>query len=405
MKTIVLVMFLAALAAAGFWYVTENDRADRERAYIRSLELKKESEARAREYEERKKAEDERMRKERAEALARDDAMRMFLRYIDREEERLRVEVETAEINLEKIDIDQEALEGELRAIESANSVRVASAEKRGDVHRDKVERVRAILSSVVFNRLARVYCGSDLSGLRSDFESEMQKIKDVDDRYQKRIRSNIAKYDETVKGADEKVSRRLKAARDKYNSYQKNADPKRIDNIKKQIADNDREIDKITKNKSRSPWQSRRKKDLEERNVLLQNQLSQLEDISGLAGANVLHMDATEAETEARRVFDNAGKTLTLENDMALLERDHEQDIYNRAREYEDKSLLRIRNAIMAARNFRGEALAMAKRHLGYLKQKAVNIDFLSAEELESLRKEIANGIAKSINEVEEGK
>ena len=86
MKTIVLVMFLAALAAAGFWYVTENDRADRERAYIRSLELKKESEARAREYEERKKAEDERMRKERAEALARDDAMRMFLRYIDREE-------------------------------------------------------------------------------------------------------------------------------------------------------------------------------------------------------------------------------------------------------------------------------------------------------------------------------
>ena len=42
---------------------------------------------------------------------------------------------------------------------------------------------------------------------------------------------------------------------------------------------------------------------------------------------------------------------------------------------------------------------------NLGYLKQKAVNIDFLSAEELESLRKEIANGIAKSINEVEEGK
>ncbi len=232
-----------------------------------------------------------------------------------------------------------------------------------------------------------------------------MQKIKDVDERYQKRIRSNVAKYDETVNGADEKVNRRLKAARDKYASYQKNADPKRIEKIKKQLADNDKELERLLANKSKSPWHKRRIKELETTNSLLQNQLSQLEDITGLAGANLLHMDATEAETEARRAFDKAGKTLTLENDLALLERDHEQDIYNRAREFEAMSLLRISEAIMAARKFRGEVLTTAKRHLDYLKQKAVNIDFLNAEELEALRKEIANSIAKSINEVEAGK
>ena len=45
--------------------------------------------------------------------------------------------------------------------------------------------------------------------------------VKDVDDKYQKKMRSNSSKYDETVKGADEKVNKRLKAARDKYKSVQ----------------------------------------------------------------------------------------------------------------------------------------------------------------------------------------
>ena len=115
--------------------------------------------------------------------------MRMFLNYIDREEERLKEEVEEAEINLQKIEVDQSSFEDELRAIERANEIRVASNDKRGESQRDMVERVRAMLKSVVLNRLARTYCGEDLSRMRSAFEGEMRKIKDVDDKYQKRIK------------------------------------------------------------------------------------------------------------------------------------------------------------------------------------------------------------------------
>ena len=46
--------------------------------------------------------------------------MRMFLNYIDREEERLKEEVEEAEINLQKIDVDQSSVAPEADGSRSA---------------------------------------------------------------------------------------------------------------------------------------------------------------------------------------------------------------------------------------------------------------------------------------------
>lgn len=402
MRVVVLLMFVAGLAAAGFWYLTENDRADREIAYRRQQEELKKAEAKEHERAERQKIEDERIRKERMEATAKEDAVRMFISYIDREEERLKEEVEESEINLQKLDVDQDSLEKELQAIERANAIRVESVKKRGEIHRDKIERVRALLSSVVLNRLARTYCGGDLSSLRSEFEAEVQKIKDVDDRYQKRIRANLSKYDETVKGADEKVNRNLKAAREKYASVQKQMDPERLEKLKKQLEDIERKIGRIVEKQVQSKWDKRDLDKLQQQQLVLQNQISQYTDMAGLASANVQHMEATEAETEARRTYDRAGKTLTMDNTAALMERDYEQDVYNRAKEYEEKSLGRIRMAIDLTRQRRAEALGLAQKHLSYIKQKAVNIDFLNAEEIEAMRKEIAKSISQSLIEVE---
>ena len=132
---------------------------------------------------------------------------------------------------------------------------------------------------------------------------------------------------------------------------------------------------------------------------------MSNYTDVTGLASANILHMDATEAETEARRTYDRAGKTLSMDNTMALLERDYEQDVYNMAKRYEDKSLGRIRESIKLTSMWICEKMAQAKKHLSFLKQKAVNLDILNAEEIEKLRKEIANSTMKSLIEVEGGK
>ena len=405
MKIVVLVVVIAVLGAAGFWYITENDRADREIAYQRQQEQQAKIEAMEKERMERQREEDERIRKERAANVAKEDAMRMFLSYIDREEERLKEEVEEAEISLEKIRVDQDSLDEELQAIERANETRIASNEKRGENQRDMVERVRALLKSVTLNRLARTYCGEDLSRKRSEFEGEMQKIKDVDDRYQKRIKDNLKRYDETVKGADEKVNKRLKSARAKYESVQKHMDPNRLEKLKAQLSDIERKIERILKKKMQSNWDKRDLAQLQNQQILLQNQISSYTDITGLASGNIMHMEATEAETEARRAFDMAGKSLTMDNTAALMERDYEQDVYNRVREFENESLGRIRTAMNMHRQVRAEALAKANKHLSYLKQKAVNLDLLTADEIESMRKDIARSISRSIIEVEDGK
>jgi hypothetical protein len=254
-------------------------------------------------------------------------------------------------------------------------------------------------------NRLAKTYCGEDLTALQAEFEAEVQKIKDVDDKYQKKMRSNLSKYDEAVKGADEKVNKRLKAARDKYKSVQKHMDPDRLKKLQAQLEDVERRIERILGKKTKSNWDKRDLERLQNQQILLQNQISNYTDVTGLASANILHMDATEAETEARRTYDRAGKTLSMDNSMALLERDYEQDVYNMAKRYEDKSLGRIRDAINFTGIMRGEKMIQAKKHLSFLKQKAANFDILNAEEIEKLRKEIANSTMKSLIEVEGGK
>ena len=406
MKVVVLIVVIAILGAAGFWYITENDRADREIAYQRQKEQQAKIEAMEEEQARRQREEDERIRKERAANVAKEDAVRMFLNYIDREEERLKEEVEEAEIGLQKIEVDQSSLEEELQAIERANEARVASSEKRGEIQRDIVERVRALLKSVTLNRLAREYCGEDLSKLHSEFEAEMKKTKDIDDKYQKRIKGNLKKYDETVKGVDAEVDKKTRAARAKYDSIQKQIDPNRLKMLKKELADVEEKIEKnLRKKHMRSKWDERDLERLQQQQILLQNQVSQYTDISGLASAGSMHMEVTEAETAARRKYDRAGKALTMDNDAALMERIYEQSVYERVREFRGRSLDRIQSAINSRWNARSETLAKAKKHLSYLKQKAVNLDLLTAEEIEAMRKDVAKSISRSVIEVEAGK
>ena len=401
MKAVMLVLITGALGAAGFWYITENARKDRR--------MEQQAKAEEKERIARQKAEDERIRKERAAAAAKEDAVRLFLNYIDREESRLKEEIEEAKINLEKIDVDQESLDVELRAIERTNAMRVSSGEKRGESQRDKVERVRELLKSAVLNRLARTYCGNDLSALRSEFEGEMQKIKDVDDRYVKRFGDNLKKYDETVKGVDDAVLRKTGAARAKLEDVQRRINnPQRLSSIKSQFEIVKRRIDAIM-GKQKSSGLTRVEQEKLERlqgqQTLLQNQLAQYEEIAGLAAGNIAHIAATEAETEARRKYDQAGKALIEGNDMALLELTHEQTVYNRVREFEKRSLDNVRSAMNDSRLYQKQLQVKAEKCLGYLKTTVANIDFLDVDEIENVRRDIAKRITKPILEMEDGK
>lgn len=402
MRLVFLVFLVGGLAAAGFWYITENDRADRAEAYRRKQAEIAKREADEKERAARQKEEDERLRQERKEALAKEDAVRLFLNYIEREEDRLKEEKEEAKIALEKIDVDQDSLSEELQAIEQVNAVRVASAEKRNEKQRDKIERVSAYLRSATLNRLAKTYCGEDLSALRAEFESTVQMIKDVQDRFRARKENNRRKYNEMVADADEKVNRKLKAAKEQYSAIAKRraADSDRLPKLKKELADIERSIERILGKKMQSKWDKRDLENLQNRQVVLQNQIAQFEDLGGLTAANITHMEATDAETEARRKYNRAAETLRDDDVAAQEERDHEQDVFVVASRFEDRSLDRIRQAMQTARQLRGMELAQAEKKLAFLKRSSVNIDFLNAKEIEEMRRKVAKTIGEAMLE-----
>ena len=139
--------------------------------------------------------------------------------------------------------------------------------------------------------------------------------------------------------------------------------DPGRLEKLKRQLADVEAKIEKnLRKKQSRTKWDERDLQQLQHQQILLQNQVSQYTDVSGLASAGTLHMDVTEAETAARRKYDRAGQALTMDNTAALMERDYEQDVYNRVREFENESVGKIRTAMNMRREIRAEAFAKAK-------------------------------------------
>ena len=108
-------------------------------------------------------------------------------------------------------------------------------------------------------------------------------------------------------------------------------------------------------------------------------------------------------AETSARRKSDIAIVEKEESDVQVLKEISFESDVFNLAVSYENRSLDRVRNAIMLARSQWSDKLDVAKKKLEFLSSSSGNMDFLNAEEVERVRKRIAGRIADDSCWVEE--
>ena len=110
--------------------------------------------------------------------------------------------------------------------------------------------------------------------------------------------------------------------------------------------------------------------------------------------------MEATDAETEARRKFNRAAETLRDDDIAAQEERDHEQDVFVVASRFEDRSLDKIRQAMQSARLLREAQLAQTEKKLTFLRRSSVSMDFMNAKEVEEMRRKVAKTISAEIVE-----
>lgn len=388
-------MILAlGIVGAGTAHLVMEKQKEKQKAEL--AETRRREEIVRRQDEERRRQEEleeERRRKERMEALAKEDAVALLQRYVNREETRLHDEVEECKLKLQMIEVDKKSLSDELIALESEEDKKAADAKRRKVKRREKNERVDALLSSPTLNRLALTYLGEDLSAMRSHFKSHIGNLSRMSDEKTRRYEENKKKYQQAIKESDDKVNRltqdagrQLAEARARLGANSKTLQAK-VDRLRA-------DIEKLQRKERLTTLNMTEKRNLESWKTQLdiaEAQLTSAMATEGLGAANKSHLDVTVAESAARRTADTALSARMDDDNAVEAEMNREIAIYNAAQQYENSSLNRIRDAMQHQVLALSERMANAEKKLKYLGESVVNIDFLSAADVEALRKKIA--------------
>ena len=398
MKLFWVILALGLLGGGVFYIVSEENRKQREESYKREeIERQRENERM-----EKARKDDERIRKERMAALAKEDAMLMLQRYITREENELKDTIEECKLKLQAIDIDQKSLSDELTALEKEEEVKAADAKRRNVKRRDKTARVDALLASPTLNRLADTYLGEDLSAIRAKFRSHLSNLTQMSDEKTRRYAENKAKYQKTIADSDaevtrltENASRQLDKAKSQLNANTA-ALRKRVEGYRAEIA-------RLEKRQKLTTLNMNEKKQLYELSTILlptaEAQLTSNEAAEGLGTANKSHLNVTIAETKARRTADAALSVRMDDDNEVEAEMDREIAIFNAASQYETMSLDRVRDAMQRSRGAVSSRMFIAEKKLKFLAGSVANLDMLNAEEVEALRKNIAKRLTDDVS------
>ena len=397
MKYFWMLLAIGIVGGGVFYMLLERDKAERAEAYFRAEEERN----RVEEQREKERLADERLRKERMEALAKEDAIRLLQRYVNREESHLKDEIEECKIKLQMLEVDQQSLSDELIALEKEEEKKAADAKRRKVKRRDKNESVEALLSSQTLNRLSVTYLGEDLSAVRTAFRSHVGNLSRMSDEKTRRYAENKKKYQQAVQESDENVNRlTLEAGRQLQEARARLG--VNVEALRNKVGGLRTDIAKLEKKAKVTTLNMTETKNLEAWKVQLdiaEAQLTSAEATEGLGVANKSHLDVTVAETAARRTADTA-LNVRMDDDNAVEEEmNREIAIYNAAQRYEDESLHRIRDAMHNRMIALSAKKAIAEKKLKYLGESITNIDLLNAAEIEELRKKIARKLSDGIS------
>ncbi len=396
MRLFYIILAFAICGGIAFHMISEENRKRRAEEYQRAEIEREREEARM----EKARQEDERIRKERMAALAKEDAVMMLQRYVSREESNLKDTIEECKLKLQSIDVDQQSLSNELLALEKEEALKAADAQKRKVKRRDANERVEALLRSPTLNRLANSYLGEDLSDDLAKFKSHIGNLTRISDEKTKRYAKNREKYQKTIEANDAEVDRlgreasaKLLEARAKLNANV-NVARRRVEDLRGKVAKLEKKASLTTLNRD----EKEKLRSWREQLHIAEAQLISAETTANLGTANKSHLDLTFAETKARRAGDTA-LSIRMDDDNAVeAEMNREVDIYNAVKIYETRSLDRIRGAMQRSRTVIAERLSAAEKKLKYLTGAIANLDMLNAEEIEALRKSIAERLSEDM-------
>ncbi len=408
MKSFLTILALGALGL-GVWLFLDN-RAEAKKAAMRAR-----IEARQKAEEEQRQAEEE--SRIRAEALAKEEAVRLLNRFIAAKEKLIKQENEEKKAEYESIELDAQSLSDELSAIDKIVERKASAAEKMGQMPREKLAHVEAMLESKVLARLASIYLGEDFVAQRLQFKSRVKQWIRIEEETAYQLAKNREKYNKGIAELDDDVEEKVKIARTRLEASSaaigqraelyktRLEDAKQRKEALKEKERQMRELGKMRRKRDRllvhgmlSPWGRQELRDLEVHIALEEEKIARQNEIYALAQANLAHLEATAAEVRARRRGDKLTAEKAEADDAVRANEQREMDYFLFAQQMEDNTLGRLRDAIYKHKCSVSGQLAANERRLEMLSSAVPNMDLLTTEQIQSLRQELAENLKKDI-------
>ncbi len=361
----------------------------------------------------------EREEAERKERIAKEEkeknenAVKMLHAYLDREEARLKDTIESAKIAQEAIDLDQKEISEELERVEKEYT-RLAEQNKRKHVAEfyERAEYVMLILKSPELSRLYEKYCGEALAAVRAKFENEVNTLLRMHRERTSRLRQNKAKYYASVQGINEEVEQKNEAAvrRAKSAQSQTQAQVNKLKEKKRQLEkrlSDEQNKRVVTYNTSisgnvreTSGAKNRRQRiaDLSSEIERLNREIATAEALASGNQAQMAHLEATTAETSARRKYDTALEVRQSDDNDVHSDMQHKSDVYHVAGRYEQITLDKLRTAIRISAEFHAAKAADARKKLDYITRSTANLELMKVNEIEAVRKKIVAKLAEGV-------
>lgn len=409
LKIIVGVIFACIVGVFGFMMWNKVKSTERQQSLAQQEAERQEAERIAQQKRER---EELIAQQKREEEENQEKAVKLFHAYLDREESRLKNIIEEAKINCERCDIDQKELAEELERIEKENARLANASRQRKQKRYEKAEHVLLLLKSPVLNVIYEKYLGEDIAAIRAKYENEVKTVIKLHRDTEARLRKNRDKYFATVQGINEEVEQKNEAAVRRASSAkaktqaQLNKLREKRQQLEKRLSDEQNKR-VITSNVSISGKvrETNGAKNRRQRIAALTAEIESLDrDIAtaeALASGNqaqMAHLEATTAETAARRKFDTAIEVRQSEDNDVHADARHESDVFQIAARYEKDTLDALRQAILGNRQFQELKAGEAQRKLDFITRSAANIDFMTADEIEGVRKKIVARLAEGV-------
>ena len=125
------------------------------------------------------------------------------------------------------------------------------------------------------------------------------------------------------------------------------------------------------------------------------------MREVVNVSRANISHIAATVAETTARRRGDSALSARQDDDNAVHSEMAHVRSVFGLAVNYEGRSLDALRGAMRSKVEVLSTRRQDAKRRLDYIHHASANMDMMSKEDMEMLKRKIAARLGDEILEV----